>query len=82
MEIPYGHRVKILKALGLRENNNTSSLTNTLAKSTNLESEDLYDEEKQRKLFQEAVEHFRKGKITEGNYDKFNRDMNSVIYFL
>jgi hypothetical protein len=82
MDIPYGHRNKILKKLGIREDNSNSLDTKSLSKNNYeelpMEADDFYDEQKQRKVFQEAVEAFRKTKDKEDNYDKFSKEISNV----
>ncbi len=103
MDIPYGHRTKILKRLGLKQNDNINNPcnrfdnnvraitkntyeelpmgTDTVVEKNKKPYEEQYDEELQRKLFQEAVQAFRKGKREEDkdNYDKFSREKRSEI---
>ncbi len=70
MDIPYGHRNKIMKRIKNKNSDGTRPVTNNQYDELPPNEEDVYDEEKQRRLFQEAVEAFR-GNKNQDNYEKF-----------
>jgi hypothetical protein len=100
MEIPYGHRNKIIKKISTLVGINTEQFDNERAVSNNMYEElpmemdskvmsggmasqliqdDNYDEQLQRKLFQQAVEEFRRGKkMSDSGVDIENK--NDISY--
>ncbi len=82
MDIPYGHRNKIIKRINANQSRPvTKNIYEELpegigTEGENIKDEDIFDEEEQRRLFQEAVEAFRKGnKPVDDNYDLFSNEV-------
>ncbi len=81
LNIPYGHRMKMLKKIS--EMKETRPLSKIDYEELPGPADEVYDEELQRKLFQDAVEEFRKGaKIQEESEEPIKAESKGFFYNL